>query len=138
MDYQPATLADASTLAAMNWQLIRDEGHRNPMTIAELEARMIRWLGDDYEAVLFREANQPIGYALYRHEPEYIYLRQFFIHPQCRRRGVGRMAIGWLRRNAWGQNRIRIEVLVGNVTGLAFWRSVGFRDYCLTLELEVQ
>jgi hypothetical protein len=31
---------------------------------------------------------------------------------------------------------VRVEVLVGNAVGVAFWRSVGFRDYCLTLELE--
>ena len=38
MEYRFATAADAPVLAVMNQQLIRDEGHRNPMTLPELEA----------------------------------------------------------------------------------------------------
>ena len=53
-----------------------------------------------------------------------------------RRRGVGRAAIGWLWQHVWGGRRVRVDVLVGNAVGVAFWRAVGFRDYCLTLELE--
>jgi GNAT superfamily N-acetyltransferase len=137
LDCRPATHADVSTLAAMNWQLIRDEGHRNPMTVAELEARMAAWLAGDYQAVLFLDAGQVVGYALYRFEPEWVHLRQFFIHPGHRRRGVGRAALAWLRDRAWPEGtRVRVEVLVGNAAALAFWRAVGFRDYCLTLELE--
>ena len=138
MEHRRATVTDAPALAAMNWQLIRDEGHRNPMTVPELAARMAGWLGGgEYEAVLFEEDGRPpVGYALYRRDPEYVYLRQFFVRPGRRRRGVGREAVGWLRRHAWGGGRVRLEVLVGNAAGIAFWRAVGFRDYCLTLELE--
>jgi GNAT superfamily N-acetyltransferase len=137
MEYRRATVADAPLLASMNGQLIRDEGCRNRMTAPELEARMTGWLGGgDYEAVLFEEAGTALGYALFRREPEHVYLRQFFVRPDCRRRGVGRSAIGWLGRNAWHGSRVRIDVLVGNVAGLAFWRAVGFADYCLTLEHE--
>ena len=32
-------------------------------------------------------------------------------------------------------NRIRLEVLVGNQAGRAFWRAVGFKEYAVTLEL---
>ena len=136
MVYRRATIADAAALAAMNWQLIRDEGHRNPMTVAELTARMAGWLGGEYEAVLFEEAGASAGYALYRRDPEYIYLRQFYVCPECRRLGVGRAAVAWLWRHAWDESRVRVEVLVGNAVGVAFWRSVGFADYALTLELE--
>lgn len=135
MEYRRATVFDAPALAAMNWQLIRDEGHRNPMDVSELTARMAGWLGGEYEAVLFEASGQPLGYALYRRDPEYIYLRQFFICPEFRRRGLGREAIEWLRQQAWDGGRVRVEVLVGNATGVAFWRAVGFGDYCLTLEM---
>jgi GNAT superfamily N-acetyltransferase len=136
MEYRTATVADAAALAVMNHQLIRDEGHRNRMTVAELEARMAGWLGGEYEAVLVEPAGEPAGYALFRRDPEFVYLRQFFIRPEHRRRGVGRAALTWLRRHAWAGRRVRVEVLVGNAVGLAFWRAVGFRDYCLTLEAE--
>ncbi|HZZ77166.1 MAG TPA: GNAT family N-acetyltransferase [Gemmataceae bacterium] len=93
MEYRRAGVDDARTIAAMNWQLIRDEGHRNPMTPAELAARMAGWLGGEYEAYLFEEAGAPIGYALYRRDPEHVYLRQFSIKSALRRHGVGRAAI---------------------------------------------
>jgi GNAT superfamily N-acetyltransferase len=134
MNYRRATVADAPALAAMNWQLIRDEGHRNPMTVAELTTRMANWLAGEYEAILFEDSGQVVGYSLYRRESEYIYLRQFFVLAEHRRRGIGRAAIGWLRQHAWDGGRVRVEVLVGNASGIAFWRAVGFADYCLTLE----
>ena len=135
MEFRTATVADAVALARMNWQLIRDEGHRNEMSLTELEARMAGWLEGEYTAVVFAESGQLVGYALYRQEPEHVYLRQFFVEPEYRRRGLGRAAIEWLHENAWNGGRVRLDVLVGNAVGLAFWRAVGFRDYCLILEL---
>jgi len=46
--YRRATLEDASVLAPMNAQLIRDEGHRNSMTVPQLSERMVLWLGGEY------------------------------------------------------------------------------------------
>jgi GNAT superfamily N-acetyltransferase len=129
--------ADVPSLAMMNYQLIRDEGHRNRMTVVELEQRMREWLAGEYEAVLFVDDNDVIGYALYKREPEWVYLRQFFVCHDRRRQHVGSAAIRWLIENAWQDApRIRVEVLLGNPAGIAFWRSVGFTDYCLTLERE--
>ena len=78
--YRPATVDDAAILAPMNAQLIRDEGHRNQMTEPELRERMAAWLRNEYQAVPFEQASNSIGYALYRLEPEFIYLRQLFFH----------------------------------------------------------
>ncbi len=137
MDYRIATPADAPCLARMNKQLIDDEGHRNPMSIAELETRMAEWLSNAYQAILFIREGAPVGYALFRWESDHVYLRHFFVCRDCRRAGVGREAIGWLRKNAWSPTlRIRLDVLVCNETGIAFWRSVGFSDYCLTMEAD--
>jgi len=136
-DYRIAALADAAILARFNQALIRDEGHRNRMTLPELEERMRGWLGGEYEAVIFSEGGCDLGYALYRRDPEWTYLRQFYVRPEYRRKGVGRTAMRWLFENRWkGAPRLRVEALVGNAPALAFWRAVGFRDYCLTLELE--
>jgi hypothetical protein len=44
LNYRRATLNDCSLLAELNHQLIRDEGHRNKMTVPELEQRMRGWL----------------------------------------------------------------------------------------------
>jgi GNAT superfamily N-acetyltransferase len=136
MDYRFAQLDDSLLLAKLNQQLIEDEGHRNPMTLTELECRMREWLKEQYQAVLFQRGEEPRGYALFRREADHVYLRQFFVCREHRRQGIGRNAINWLRRHAWADApRVRLDVLVGNAPGIAFWRSVGFHDYCLTLEL---
>jgi GNAT superfamily N-acetyltransferase len=137
MDYRRATPADAATLAELNQLLIRDEAHRNRMTLPELVERMAGWLRGEYEAVLLEDAGFPVGYALFCRGPEYVYLRQFYVRPERRRRGVGRDAVKWLRQHAWaGAARIRLDVLIENTAAMAFWRAVGFRDYCLTMEFE--
>jgi GNAT superfamily N-acetyltransferase len=135
MKYRLATANDVSLLAAMNHQLIRDEGHRNSMSGAELEGRMRTWLDGEYQAVLFEDDEGVAGYALFKREPEWIYLRQFFVEPARRRQGIGRTAIRWLLANFWNDDpHIRLEVLVGNREGIEFWRSLGFNDYCITME----
>ncbi len=132
---RPPTPADIPLLAAMNQQLIRAEGHRNPMTLAQLEERMAGFLAGAYQAAIF-EAETPAGYALWRDEPDHIYLRQFFIAPEFRRRSYGRQAIALLRHEAWlDQRRLRLDVLVNNEQGLAFWRAIGLEPYCLTMEM---
>jgi GNAT superfamily N-acetyltransferase len=135
VNYRLATPDDAEQLAALNQQLIRDEGHRNTMSLAQLTERMSDWLQGAYQAVLIEDAAGAIGYALFRREPDFIYLRQLFVVPNRRRQGVARDALHWLWRNAWADAvRLRIDVLVTNVAGRAFWQSVGFHDYCITME----
>jgi GNAT superfamily N-acetyltransferase len=133
-----ASVDDAETLGALNAQLIRDEGHRNSMTVPQLVERMTRWLQGEYEAVVVEEGSTVIGYAMFRRDADYVYLRQIFVRTENRRRGIGRSLVQWLAANAW-QNvpRVRIDVLVGNDAGRQFWTSIGFRDYCLTMEMEV-
>ena len=61
MEYRFATTADAPVLAEMNRQLTREEGHRNPMPLPELVARMAGWLAGEYRAVLFADGGRPWG-----------------------------------------------------------------------------
>jgi GNAT superfamily N-acetyltransferase len=135
MNLRAAQRSDAAALARMNGELIRDEGHRNPMSVAELEARMAKWLEGEYQAVLFEEDGTALGYALFKREPEWVYLRQFFVARGRRRKGIGREALRRLRAEVWKDApRIRLDVLTGNASGIAFWRAMGFQDYCLTME----
>ena len=137
LEYRFATQEDAGLLAEMNQQLIRDEGHRNKMTLGQLQQRMSGWLQEDYTAVIFNKGPQIAGYALYRNDPEWIYLRQLFVKHEMRRKGIARETISWLKKNAWkGTKPIRIEVLVDNPDGISFWKAVGFKDYCITMEME--
>ena len=136
MNFRRATVDDCALLAELNHQLIRDEGHRNKMTVPELEQRMKGWLVSEYTAVIFEEKREVVAYALYRDEPDELYLRQLFVARNRRRQGIGRAAVEILRTQLWPKNkRLTVSVLVQNTTAVAFWRAVGYQDYSLILEI---
>lgn len=136
MNYRRPTEADLKLLAEMNYHLIRDEGHTNPMNLVQLEERMRAWLRGEFRGVIFEEDGAPVAYALYRIDPEQVYLRQFFVSRAHRRQGVGRRAMAILFNELWPHDRrILVEVLARNAAGHAFWRAVGFADYSVTLEI---
>jgi len=136
MTFWFATADDCPLLAELNHQLIQDEGHRSRMRVAELERRMRDWLAGDYRAVLFEERSEVVAYALFRELPDEVYLRQLFVVRHRRREGIGRRAVDTLRAEVWPKDkRLTVEVLVANERGVAFWRSVGYADYALTLEI---
>jgi GNAT superfamily N-acetyltransferase len=136
LEFRFATSADIEMLADWNHQLIQDQGHRNPMTTAELAARMRQWLSSEYHAAIFTRDHIAVAYALFRESPDEIYLRHLFVHRDYRRQGIGREAVGLLRSHVWSsKKRLAVEVLVANESAVAFWRAVGYVDYSLTLEI---
>jgi GNAT superfamily N-acetyltransferase len=138
VQFRYAALDDAVVLSGMNRQLIVEEKHRNAMTTDELIERMRGFLSGEYKALVFESGGKIVGHALYRKDPEWFYVRQFFVIPSHRRRGIGTAAIHWLFKNAWqGGIRVRLDVLAWNPAGIAFWKSLGFGDYALTMEKEV-
>jgi GNAT superfamily N-acetyltransferase len=140
LTFRSGTAADVPLLAELNRQLQIDESHSRRMQVPELEERMAGWLASGgYEAVIIERENLPSGYALFRRESdrEHVYLKQFFVCRDCRRQGIRRQAIEWLRAHAWHDSpAIYLDALVNNERGIAFWRAVGFRDYCITMELK--
>ncbi len=137
LECRVATAADLPILARMNQQLIEDERHRNPVNLAELETRMRSMLDGDYTATLFEWDGRLVAYAVWRVEPNWIYLRQFFVARDYRRRGIGSRAVHRLTGEIWPPGkRIRVNVLIGNQPALEFWRTVGFVDYLVTLEMD--
>jgi GNAT superfamily N-acetyltransferase len=92
----------------------------------------------DYRAVVFGlPEDAAAGYALFRQEPECIYLRHLFIKSEHRRKGLGRASMALLWEEVWNRpNRVRIDVLTGNEAGRAFWQAMGFRDYAIPMEAD--
>ena len=136
MTHRIATDADCTLLGELNYQLIRDEGHRNPMNAGELRKRMLQWIDREYKAVIFEQDGTVVGYGLFREEEKEIYLRQLFICREHRRRGLGRKAVGVLKEEIWPSGkRLMVEVLVENEAAVRFWRAMGYKDYALTLEI---
>ena len=136
LSHRAATIADAPLLAELNHQLIHDEGHRNRMTVPELEERMRNWLATDYRAVLFARGESVAAYTLFRPEGCAVYIRQFFVGREYRRSGMGRMAMQILLNNTLRDfQRVYLDVIIKNSAAHAFWKTVGFRDYAVTMEI---
>jgi ribosomal protein S18 acetylase RimI-like enzyme len=127
---------DAEKLAAMNKQLIEDEGHDNPMTIPQLEERMAGFISGDYEALLcVGGQNAIVGYALVRKTAKPLYLRQFFICRGERRKGYGSQFFAKLLEY-FSADAIDIEVMAWNAAGKAFWESLGFKPRSIYMRRE--
>ena len=62
LEYRLGKQEDVAWLAEMNQQLIRDEKHRNRMTLSELEKRMSDFLRNQYSAVIVSCNQVDIGY----------------------------------------------------------------------------
>ena len=139
MTWRLATKRDCRLLAELNYQLIIDEGHRNQMSISELEGRLKDWLDEAYQAVLFEVEGEVAAYALYRTQQGEIYLRHFFVVRHRRRQGMGKQAMAILRGHIWPKMmRLTVSVLTHNEAGLKFWRAMGYQDYCLTMEIPAE
>ena len=135
MEYRLANTDDLDLLAEWNHQLIRDEGHRNRMTVPELKERMRCWIHGEYTAVLFFENGHSLAYGLFREQEDEIYLRQFFVKRDLRRKGIGKKTIEYLVREIWSPaKRLTVEVLSQNQDGIEFWKAMGYKEYCLILE----
>jgi ribosomal protein S18 acetylase RimI-like enzyme len=135
VELKRARLSDSPLLAGMNLCLIRDEGHPNRMKTAALTRRMRGWLGGAYEARLFTVRGAVAGYCLFRREKGFLYVRQFYVRPGFRRRGIGRKAFEGMRRKVWGAfPLLQLDVLTGNRAGIRFWRSLGFKPRVLRME----
>jgi GNAT superfamily N-acetyltransferase len=130
-----AQAVDLRRLGEWNAALIRDEGHDNPMTIAELTGRMRDWLAGEYRAHIFVWDGIEAGYALYRELPEFVHLRQFYVVSERRRRGIGTAALHALMELEFpAGKRILVEAMARNDAALAFWRARGFADRYVGLE----
>jgi GNAT superfamily N-acetyltransferase len=140
---RPADETDLPLLAQMNKRLIEDEGSRNPMSLDQLAERMRSWLRGDWEVRLFATGAGVAGYAVYQTrydeyfpEQTVVYLRQFYIEQEMRRRGLGTAAFRALAAEHFPPgSTIVIDVLASNPRGAEFWRHVGFQPYCTTMHL---
>jgi len=124
-------------LADLNRRLADDEGHRvreNPPSW--FEQRMRSLLEGDYQAVVFELADEVVAYALFIDQGDTVHLRQFFVAPGRRRQGLGREAFRVLKEEIWPRDkRLTVGVLSKNRDALAFWKSMGYREHSIELEI---
>ena len=135
MQIQLCTPADCAVLAALNKQLIEDEQHENSMDPAQLEMRMLQFITSDYDAYLFRNDGQTVGYALVCKTANPLYLRQFLICRAQRRKGYGSEAFRLLYAYLH-TDRLDLDVLVWNERAVAFYQSLGFKPRFIRMRYE--
>ena len=136
--YRFATPDDAALLARLNAQLVAEGADFGPTEPAWLEQRMRGWLSSGRDrAVLFEDQRgRLVAYALYEEQAQEIYLRQFLVRNAARHSGIGRQAFELLRSKIWSAHkRLTLEVLSSNRAGYRFWRSLGYRNCAVTLEI---
>jgi GNAT superfamily N-acetyltransferase len=138
LTHRPATDADLDLLAEWNYQLIRDEGQRNLLTLPELRERMQGWLAGKYRARLFFVEAEPVAYCVFNETESEIYLRHFFVRRDRRRLGIGQAALALLIQRVWPRKRLTVEVLCRNEAALNFWKAVGYTEYSLCLVIPAQ
>lgn len=133
-----AKSTDVDLLTRLNRQLDEDEPHPYPLPLSALTERMARWINTgDYEVLLFRAGDQLIGYAAWRADEFGTDLRHLFICRDRRRQGWGRAAMQRLCRDVFPKDRpVNIDAVVGNESGIAFWRAIGFQDFSIGMELK--
>ena len=133
-----AKSSDVDLLAQLNRQLDEDEPHPYPLPLSALTERMARWISEgEYDVLLFRDADQLIGYAVWRADEHGSYLRHFFICRDQRRQGWGRAAMQLLCREVFPKDRpVNIDTVIGNKAGIAFWHAIGFQDFSVGMELK--
>jgi GNAT superfamily N-acetyltransferase len=99
--YREASPQDLGLLAEWNHQMIADQRHDNPMTVAQLRTRMSDWVGGEYKVGLFERDGKPSAYVVWRLQDDVIFLRQLFVARTHRRQGLGRTAMEILFRDVW-------------------------------------
>lgn len=100
--------------------------------IAYSRRELARFLGLPRAACVVAEAGPVLcGFALaYPDPPDLVHVVTLDVHPDFRRRGLGRRLIESVlaRSAARGTRRVILEVDVGNSGAIAFYRALGFRE----------
>ncbi len=78
------------------------------------------------------EDESVLGYALVKHTVKPLYLRQFYIEREYRRRHCGKQAFTLLLEYIKA-DVIDIDVLPWNEGGRMFWQSCGFEETCISM-----
>lgn len=127
MKIRKCTEADLALLAKFNKYLIEDEKSDNKMNEEQLFWRMKEFMNTEYDAYFFVEKEEIVGYALVKNSSSPLYLRQFYIDREYRRKHYGEQAFHNLLQYL-EVTTIDIEVLSWNEAGIRFWEKLNFRE----------
>jgi len=134
MHFRTIELGDIIQIAVWNVELHEDEGSV-PMSVVQATERIKAWLATGrFHGMVILLDKVEVGYLLYeepaasadqRDSVESIYLRQFYIARESRRKGLGTEAFRFFLREI-GEKRVTLDVKATNPNGQRFWESLGF------------
>jgi ribosomal protein S18 acetylase RimI-like enzyme len=133
INIQECTISDANILAEMNRQLIEDEKENSKIDLPQLIKRMVNFLNNEYKAFFIKNGNIIVGYFLCDMSKSPIYIRQFFIKREERRKHSGKEAFFELK-NYFKIDEIELDVYTWNETGIKFWESLGFKRQLIRMK----
>jgi len=125
MQIKQCTVEDVQLLAKLNKLFIEEEDPEIHVSLPHLEDRMLSYINSEYNAFFFQHDDKTVGYALCSKSKTPMYLRQFYISNNERRKGYGKEAFTQLLEYL-SINQNDIDVYAWNDSGVAFWRSLGF------------
>lgn len=155
MTIRPASHGDQESLGRL-WIAFLEEQSALDERFSISEDALRRWHNDfpswidrDQRHILVAERDGTVlGFAAaVRHAPAPIFsyvpeaiLEELYVQPEARRQGVGQALYeamrGWA--SEWGAQRVRLNVLVGNGAGRAFWNGLGFTDFSLSMAADLE
>ena len=124
MQIKEFTVEDAPLLAEMNKDSIEDEDPESNLSLPHLEERIRSYIKSEYKAFFFLVDDKIIGFALCSKSSTPVYMRQFFISRDERRKGYGKEAFELLLKHL-GIKESDIDVYAWNDSSIRFWKSLG-------------
>jgi len=134
LSIDPARPQDAGLIVALVRELAEYERLLDQVVLTEQDIhRDLFGPRPHAEAVIAREGDEPVGFALWFHNYSTfagrpgLYLEDLFVRPACRGRGYGEALLRYLARVALERGCARFEwsVLDWNEPALAFYRKLG-------------
>jgi ribosomal protein S18 acetylase RimI-like enzyme len=134
---------DLRDLAALNRQLLEDEGNLVEASLDDLMARHREWMRTgEWSQDILDLAGETVGYIVHTINPypltpgtKELFLRQFCIDRAKRGHGFGRVGFQlFLRHRLPPGGRVTLDVLESNTAGQAFWEAVGCRPFFRRME----
>jgi 8-oxo-dGTP pyrophosphatase MutT (NUDIX family) len=137
LSYTHAQDEDVPMLEKLNADLLQAQNVESGMTLDALEVRMREFLAAEYQAVLFVFREKVVGYALFKLEPKFAFVRHIYVDTSVAKKVRVDTAFQLLRKGEFEDYAsVRLDVPEGNKESLKIWESIGFRPRSVRLELE--
>lgn len=126
---------DLDLLTEMFGQLVEDEKSDMIWTKEKRREALLQFMRSGFSSYIFLDGDLCVGYAIVNDNASPLYLKHFFIGREHRRKHYGKEAFETLMREL-GADTMDLDVYLWNSPGVAFWRSLGFKDRSMRMRYQ--